>query len=821
MTSDEFRKLCESGLVFLDGATGTNLQKMGMPIGVCPESWIIENPDTIKKLQSDFVDAGTNIVYAPTFTGNRLKLSEYGLEDRLDEINSSLVALSKEAVNGRAYVAGDMTMTGHQIAPMGDLQFEELVDIYKEQAISLYNAGVDLFVVETMMSIQETRAAVIAIREVCDLPIMATLTFEADGRTLFGTPARNVPVILQGLGVDAIGLNCSTGPDTMTDIVKELYSYSNIPVIAKPNAGLPEIENDETVYKMTPDDFAISCKNLVNEGVRIIGGCCGTTPAHIEALINVLKDVTPKPVLKEKRRIICSERDSAEISVGNDFFVIGERINPTGKKKLQAQLIDGDFELVREMARDQEALGARVLDVNVGMGGIDEKETMLKVIDEVTQVTNLPLCIDSSFPEVIEAALRIYLGRALINSISYESAKFERLLEVAKKYGAMFIFLPVSDSGIPASNEEKHGIVKEAIKTAKEFGFSKEDIVVDALVATVGADKASALSCMDTFKFCVSNDLASVCGLSNISFGLPERSFINSTFLTMGIASGLTMAIANPSQDLLMNTAFAANLLLNRHESDIAYIKRMQFYSKRKETIASTAPKKASTAGTDTNKNTGNDSHDKETNSSAVFNAVLNGDKNQIVNLVKEEMSSGLSAKEILDNNLIGAINEVGDLFDKKKYFLPQLIASAGAMETAIAYLEPFLGCASENEDAPVIVIATVEGDVHDIGKNLVALMLRNYGYKVIDLGKNVDSEDIIDCAMKENAKVIALSALMTTTMMNMKKVIALAKDKNCTSKIIVGGAAVTEGFANEIGAAGYSTDAADCVNLVKKLLAE
>lgn len=270
-----------------------------------------------------------------------------------------------------------------------------------------------------------------------------------------------------------------------------------------------------------------------------------------------------------------------------------------------------------------------------------------------------------------------------------------------------------------------------------------------------------------------------------------------------------------------MNTAFAANLLLNRHESDIAYIKRMQFYSKRKETIASTAPKKASTAGTDTNKNTGNDSHDKETNSSDVFNAVLNGDKNQIVNLVKEEMSSGLSAKEILDNNLIGAINEVGDLFDKKKYFLPQLIASAGAMETAIAYLEPFLGCASENEDAPVIVIATVEGDVHDIGKNLVALMLRNYGYKVIDLGKNVDSEDIIDCAMKENAKVIALSALMTTTMMNMKKVIALAKDKNCTSKIIVGGAAVTEGFANEIGAAGYSTDAADCVNLVKKLLAE
>ena len=814
MTREEFRQLCEKGLVFLDGATGTNLQAAGMPVGVCPELWILEHPKAIQDLQNDFIEAGTNIIYAPTFTGNRLKLEEYGLADRLEEINTELVKISKEVAAGRAYVAGDITMTGHQIKPMGDLMFEELVDIYKEQVSVLINAGIDLFVIETMMSIQETRAAIIAIRELCDLPVMATLTFEADGRTLFGTPAKNVPVILQGLGIDAVGLNCSTGPETMVSIVKDIYEYANIPVIAKPNAGLPEIENDQTVYKMTPKDFADACVPLVDAGVRIIGGCCGTTKEHIKALHNKLKDYPVQPILTEKKNVISSERELAHINIGKDFFVIGERINPTGKKKLQAQLLEGNFEIVREMAREQEELGARVLDVNVGMNGIDEKETMLQVIDEVTQVTNLPLCIDSSYPEVIEAALRIYPGRALINSISYESVKFERLLQVAKKYGAMFIFLPVSDEGIPETNEKKHAIIKQAITRAKEYGFTESDMVVDALVATVGADKNSALNCIDTFDFCTKHGLATVCGLSNISFGLPERSFVNATFLTMSILNGLTMAIANPSQDLLMNTAFAANLLLNRENSDIRYIKRMNFYSERKATLVPAA--NTTTQGAKPVAASGSNAAE---NQGLVFKAVLNGDKDTIVERVKEELASGLKPKTILDDHLIAAINKVGDLFDKKAYFLPQLIASANAMETAIAYLEPLLSSGAEDKDAPVIIIATVEGDVHDIGKNLVALMLRNYGYRVIDMGKNVDSDAIVDLAIKEDAKIIALSALMTTTMMNMKKVIKIAREKDCKAKIIVGGAAVTDSFAEEIEADGYSTDAADCVNLVKRLL--
>ncbi|MBR1749371.1 MAG: homocysteine S-methyltransferase family protein [Ruminococcus sp.] len=814
MTREEFKKLADKGFVILDGGTGTNLQNAGMPVGICPEEWILDNPDVLINLQREFIDAGADIVYAPTFTGNRIKLDEYGLADRLVEINTSLVKLSKKAVGDKAYVAGDLTMTGRQLYPLGTLTFDELVDVYKEQAKAIADAGADLFVVETMMSLQETRAAVIAIREICDLPIMATLTFETDGRTLFGTPAECVPTVLQSLGADAVGINCGAGPDKMTDIVKKLVEYSNVPVIVKANAGLPELENGVTVYKMQPEEFAEKSAQLAQLGAGILGGCCGTTPEHIRALKKVLETTPKKPTDHKKERVICSERKAVKIVPGERFLVIGERINPTGKKALQAELREGKLDIVRKFAREQEKAGAAILDVNCGTNGIDEKQTMINVVNELSQISDLPLCIDSSYPEVIEAALRIYPGRALINSINYEAAKFEPMLETAKKYGAMFIFLPIDDEGIPGDITQKHKIVDEAIDRALEKGFTKEDIVVDALVGTVGADKGAALSCFSTFDYCKAKGLATVCGLSNISFGLPERSFVNTAFLAMSIASGLTMAIANPSQDLLMNTAAAGDMLLNREGSDIRYIDRINYYT---EKLASepTAVKTASAPAVK------QDSTPKDKNEyDPIFKAVLGGEKDSIVALTKERVEGGTTPSDIINTLLIPAINKVGKLFEQKRYFLPQLIASANTMEMSIGYLEPLLGGDAADENAPVIIIATVEGDVHDIGKNLVALMLKNYGYRVIDLGKNVESEVIVDTAIKENAAVIALSALMTTTMMNMKTVIGIAKDKGCNAKIIVGGAAVTESFAEEIGADGYSGDAADCVRLVERLLA-
>lgn len=815
MTKKEFREYLSKGAIVLDGATGTNLMAAGMPIGVCPEAWVMEHQDVLYDLQSAYVKAGTNIVYAPTFTGNRIKLEEYGLEDRIEEINTELVRLSKRAVDGKALVAGDMTMTGKQLFPLGDLMFEELVDVYKEQASILDHAGADLFVVETMMSLQECRAAVIAIKEVSDLPIMVTLSYNEDGRTLFGTPPETAVVVLQSLGVDAIGINCSTGPMEMVELVEKMAQYSTVPILAKPNAGLPELEDDKTVYKMTPQEFADAAVALVNAGASIVGGCCGTTPEHIKALSDAVRELPIRKPLERHRRILASERKNVEIDLDGGFIVVGERINPTGKKKLQAELKEGKLDLVRQMAMEQEENGAKILDINMGMNGIDEKEMMKSVIYEVSSTVDCPLCIDSSHVDVIEEALKIYPGRALINSISLESEKIEKLLPVAAKYGAMFILLPLSDEGLPKDAAEKHRIINTVYDKAMALGMAHEDIVVDGLVATIGANPDAAKECYETISYCKNDKkLPTICGLSNISFGLPERMYVNTAFLTMAICNGLTMAIANPSQELLMNAAFSSDMLLNRPDSDIAYIERMNMLAEKKAQYETVVVKKQpdSAAGdsTGTNTNGGND---------AIFQAVLKGNKGSILDEVKKVIDAGKKPDEIINESLIPAINEVGELFNKKKYFLPQLIGSANTMKHAIDYLEPLLEKNDTGENMPTLVIATVEGDIHDIGKNLVVLMLKNYGYNVIDMGKDVPCEDIVNKAIEENAAVIGLSALMTTTMLRMKDVIELCKEKGCSSKVIIGGACITQSYADEIGADGYSKDAAECVKLVEKLL--
>lgn len=819
MTKKEFREFVNKGPIILDGATGTNLMAAGMPIGVCPEAWILEHKEVLLNLQRGYVEAGTNIVYAPTFTGNRIKLEEYGLAYRITEINTELVRLSREAVGDKALVAGDMTMTGQQLFPLGELMFEELVEVYKEQASILDKAGADLFVVETMMSLQECRAAVLAIKEVSDKPVMVTLTYNEDGRTLYGTPPEAAVVVLQSLGVDVIGINCSTGPMEMIEPVKIMAEYATIPILAKPNAGLPELVDGETVYRMTPEEFAEAGAALVEAGAAIVGGCCGTTPEHIAALTAKVKGMELIAPLKSHRRILSSERKAVEIDLDGNFLVVGERINPTGKKKLQAELREGRLDLVRNMAMNQESNGAAILDINMGMNGIDELQMMKKVIYEVSSTVDCPLCIDSSHVDVIEEALKIYPGRALINSISLETEKMEKLLPVAAKYGAMFILLPLSDAGLPQNIAEKKAIINEIYDKALDLGMSHTDIVVDGLVATIGANANAAVECFETIDYCKNEKkLPTICGLSNISFGLPERGYVNTAFLTMAINRGLTMAIANPSQDLLMNAAFASDMLLNRPSSDIRYIEHMNKFTEKNAQFETIRVNKAAASG---DAASGEGRVSTELSENPVFKAVLKGSKETIISEVDKALADGAEPDAIINDYLIPAINEVGELFNSKKYFLPQLIGSANTMKEAIDYLEPQMERKSAGGDMPTIVIATVEGDIHDIGKNLVVLMLKNYGYNVIDMGKDVKCEDIVDLAIKEDAAIIGLSALMTTTMMRMKDVVELCKEKGCKSKVVIGGACITQSFADEIGADGYSKDAADCVKLVERLLAE
>lgn len=814
MTKEQFQTLLKQKIIVLDGATGTNLQKAGMPTGVCPEQWILEHPQVLVDLQAGYINAGTNIVYAPTFSGNRIKLEEYGLQDQLEYINTRLVELSKEAVaktGYRAYIAGNLTMTGRQLYPIGNLQLEELIDVYKEQIRCLVKAGVDLLVVETMMSLAEARAALIAAKETCDLPVIISMTYNEDGRTLYGTDPKTAVIVLQSLGADAIGINCSTGPKEMICLVEQMKEYANVPILAKPNAGMPELVDGETVYAMTPEEFAGYGRQLVEAGAGIIGGCCGTTKEHITALAQTVRLMDVPKVSMKKKRVLASERQMLEIDVDGPFLVVGERINPTGKKKLQEQLRQDNLDLVVQMAEEQEEKGASILDINVGMNGIDEDAMMQKVLYEVTGTTNLPLCIDSSYVEVIEHALRIYPGRALINSISLESEKFEKLMPIARKYGAMFILLPLSDEGLPKDIEEKKKIIHTIYERAMELGFTKEDIVVDGLVATVGANRNAAIETMETIAYCKGQmQLATICGLSNISFGLPERGFVNTAFLTMAIAKGLTMAIANPSQDLLMNAAFAADLLLNKEGSDVRYIENVKSLTM---AAGGNAGKSGTAAKTEEN-SAGNSNHSK------LFENVLKGNKRTMIDDVKEFLAQGNEPQSIIEEHLIPAINQVGVLFDQKKYFLPQLISSAEAMETAISYVEPMLP-RTEGGSMATIVVATVEGDIHDIGKNLVVLMLKNYGYNVIDLGKDVPKEEIVATAIREHAAIIGLSALMTTTMMRMKDVVEYAKEQNCTAKIIIGGAVITQSFADEIGADGYSKDAAEACRVVERLLTE
>lgn len=829
----ELEQLTRNKIVVLDGATGSNMQKSGMTIGVCTEQWILEHPEILVQLQKDYINAGSDIIFAPTFTCNRIKLREYGLEDQLESMNQELVRLSKRAIDesgiektGRkVYVAADLTMTGQQLAPLGTLKFEELVNIYKEQIQCILMEGVDLFVIETMMSLQECRAALLAVKESCNLPVMITMTFNENGYTLFGTDPKTAIVVLQSMGADMVGVNCSTGPEKMCAVVSEMKEYATIPIVAKPNAGLPTLVDGETVFSMGPEEFALATLKLIEAGASVVGGCCGTTPEHIASLHNLVKTMEPPTRNHNLKRTVTTERRTLDIDLAGRFMIVGERINPTGKRNFQNELREGNLDSIADFVEDQVEGGADVLDINLGMDGINEQDMMVRTIEEIIGISNIPLSIDSSSVDVIREALRIYPGRAIINSISFEKNRYKELLQLAKKYGAMFILLPVSEKGLPKTMEEKKHMITTLISEAEHIGLKKEDVVVDGLVNTIGVNKNAAIEAIETITYCREQGLATIVGLSNISFGLPERQFVNSTFLALAIQAGLTMAIANPSQNLIVNTAFAADLLRGKDEADIRYIQRISS----KEMVITSGISRSENIIIDDSKNVTlllerKISKTMATQSSiedlgeCIAEAVIKGNRKGIVALIKEILEKGKDPSTILEHILVPAICEVSKLFDHQILFLPQLIASAETMKLAIDYLEPSL---EQRQDKSIgtIIIASVSGDIHDIGKNLVVLMLKNYGFTVVDLGKDVSTEKIITTALETEADIIALSALMTTTMQEMKEVVHQRNEVGLKTKIIIGGAVITEHYAKEIGADGYAKDAGDMVILVKQLL--
>ena len=827
MTREQFAALAGEKFIYLDGATGSNLQKAGMPAGVCPEAWILDHPDVFISLQKQYLQSGTDILYAPTFSANRIKLAEYGLRERLEEMNIALVGLSKRAVgeyvveNGEArelpLIAGDVTMTGKLLKPVGTMDFEEAVEVYREQFLCLEKAGVDLFVIETMMSLQETRAALLAAREVSELPVMVTMSFDETGHTLYGTTPETAMLVLQGLGADAVGVNCGMGPDKCVDFIRRMKEVATVPVIAKPNAGLPHLENGVTVYDCPPDEFARQMVKLAEAGAQILGGCCGTTPEYIRALkAATAKEMVPV-IRKTVVRALTNERRTLPIRLDGEFLAVGERINPTGKKAFQESLRNNDISMALQFAREQEENGAAVLDINVGMSGINEKEMLCRIIEEVSQAVDLPLSVDTSDPKAMEAALRIYPGRALVNSVSLEEGRPELLFPIVKKYGAMVILLPLGSGGLPKSDEERRENLRKLIAKAAEYGIPKEMLIADGLVMTVGAQTNAALSALDTIKYCKDElKIATTCGLSNISYGLPERGYVNAAFLTMAIAGGLTMAIVNPNQELLMSLVMATDLLRAKEGAAQRYIERAAVLAESRQSAAASVPKGKNDAVPKAKPEQPKEAEGTE--KSPVFLAVLRGERDKIAGLTEKALKEKAPDK-ILKEDLIPAITEAGDRFEQKRYFLPQLIGAAETMKIAVELLEPLLAQNSSAESSATVVLATVAGDIHDIGKNLVGLMLKNHGFRVIDLGKDVPTERILDEAEKNNADIIALSALMTTTMREMAEVVKGRNARGIKAKIMIGGAVTTPEYAAEIGAEGYGADAQETVHVAKRLL--
>ena len=784
-----------------DGAMGTMLQAGGLKPGACPELMNIEQPEVVKNIHKAYIDAGSTIIETNTFGASSLKLEHYGLASRVAEINAAAVKIAKEAAAGRAKVAGSMGPTGRFVVPLGDLDFEDAYACFAEQAKALAEAGADYLIIETCIDIQEMRAALLAAKENAPgVPVICQLSYSEDGRTVTGTDPQSAAIILGAMGADVIGVNCSLGPEQLVPIVRTLAENCDVPISVQPNAGMPYLENGETVFPMGPENFGRWGTELLAAGATYLGGCCGTTPAHIAALSAALRTAEePLRAPKSRRLWLASRSKSVCIDKKLPTRLIGERINPTGRKKLAAEIREGSFLSVKKEAVNQVKAGAHLLDVNMGVGGIDQAAAMKKAVTEIAQLTDAPLAIDTSDAQALEAGLRAYPGRALINSVSYEPDRIAEFLPLAKKYGAAILCLPITAEGVPKTAEERIEVMRKIIQAAKAQGLEDGDFLLDALVMTVSADKNACYEVLITLQMYRERfGYPTTMGLSNISFGLPNRPLINSTFFAMCLAAGLDAPIMNPYDESMQRALKASAALLGDDPNGLAFSQDEANLS---------VPKKAAVA--------------KESNLAAlpaIKQAVIDGEKDEIVELVARAVAEGHSANEITEKALTAAMTDIGEDFGAGRMFLPQVLLSAETMRAAFNKLKELLPASSE-ADKGTVVIATVKGDVHDLGKNITGALLANSGFRLIDLGKDVDSTEIVRAAIESKADIVGLCALMTTTMVQIDKVIADLKAAGCPAKVMVGGAAVTQEYADNAGADAYAADGVKAVKLAKDML--
>ncbi len=795
--------LIKSGVILIDGAMGTMLQEAGLKKGQAPEVLNVERPDVVKDVHLQYLSSGSMAITTNTFGGNRVKLSEYGMGELVYDLNRKGAEIAREAAGSDAFVLGSVGPTGKFLKPVGELSFDEAVEIFEEQIRGLVDGGVDAIKIETMMDIRELKSAVIAARNVTELPVIAMMTFQESGATLLGTTPQAFGALADAMGVDVIGANCSVGPDRLLDVVSVIASVTGRPLIAQPNAGIPILEGGRTVFPLGPEEFSRKMREFLNLGVRVVAGCCGTTPAHIRAVRETFGyrrkvglETVPAPSKAIKEVVGCkvtSRSRVVTVTPDSPLLIVGERINPTGKKKFSEELKKGSLDSVKREAIEQEEAGAHILDVNVGVPGVDEEALMEGAVYTVNMNSTLPVMIDSANPAVIEKGLKAVDGIPIINSVTGEEKKLNSILPLAKKYHAALICLLFDERGIHDDPVARLKIAEKIVTAAREVGIPKEMLIIDCLTTTVSSSQRAPSCTLETIEL-VRRELGLpvILGVSNVSFGMPERKVINRVFLSMAAARGLNMAIMNPHDREMVDAVFAANLLLGKDREGEEFINR--FSGAREEEA------------------------EDETPMGKIKKGVLKGVKGEISSYIEEALQQGIDPMTINDEAVIKGLEEVGKLFDQSKVFLPQVIASAETAKLAFDRLKKELK-GEVREKKGKVLLATVEGDIHDIGKNIVGTLLENHGFEVIDLGKSVPSSKIVEEAVRHEVDVVGLSALMTTTMMEMENVISLLREKKIDVVTIVGGAVVTEDFAREIGAEIYAKDAMDAVAKLKEVV--
>ena len=783
----EFKELFKKDYVILDGGFGTELQKRGMRPGQTSELMNFTMEEQICDIHRSYIAAGADIIYANTFGANRPKLAKTHIT-AAEVVRKALETARKAAAGTDTLVALDIGPTGQLLEPAGTLRFEEAYDIFTE----IVEAGrdlADLIVIETMTDLYEIKAALLAAKEHSDLPVMTFMSFEKNGRTFTGALPSAAAMTLAGLGADAVGVNCSLAPDELYEIVEEITRCTDLPVMVKANAGLPDPATGK--YSVSAEQYAADCIRYTEMGVKVYGGCCGTTPEYIAALKKMLTEHNPAPRKpREKISSVCSYSRVVDITCPK---IIGERINPTGKKLFKEALRSNDLNYILGQALEQVSAGADILDVNVGLPEIDEKYMMVRVVKALQGITDLPLQIDSTKPDVIEAALRVYNGKAIVNSVNGENAVMERILPIVKKYGAAVVGLTLDENGIPPKAEQRVAIAERIVAKAAEYGIPRENVFIDCLTLTVSTEQKAVYETLNAVREVKQRlGLHTVLGVSNISFGLPAREMINSTFLSMAMECGLDLPIINPNISAMSGAVFAYRVLAAHDENAGAYIERFGQDAAKK----TTAPKAEVT----------------------LSYAIEKGLDKDAEALTKQKLADGADSMDIINNELIPALDRAGDDFGKNRIFLPQLILSANAAQACFGAIKAAMS--GENRISKgKIVLATVKGDIHDIGKNIVKTLLENYGYTVIDLGKDVPEQTVVDAAIEHDVKLVGLSALMTTTLGAMEQTIRLLRQSGHECKVVVGGAVLTQEYADAIGADCYAKDAKDTVDFAKKVL--